>query len=71
MTADANRRQSDPLIVAIDPVAIVVVRARETDHLPRRQVLVAAIDRIGKKTGLSVLEDLLEESLGVETVKLE
>ena len=51
---DADRRQRDALIVPVDPVAIVVMRARKTDHLPRRHVLVAAIDRVGKKAILRV-----------------
>ena len=53
----------DALIVPVDPVAIIVMRAGKADHLPRRHVLVAAIDRVGEKAVLGVLEDELEEIL--------
>src|ERR1700733_7785536 len=71
MIADADRRQRNALVMAIDPVAIIVMRARKADHLPRHHVPVAAIDRIGEKTGLSVGENELEEFLAIDAVKLE
>src|ERR1700742_4910999 len=66
MIVDADGRQRDPLVMAIDPVAIIVMRPRKADHLPGGHVFVTAIDRIGKKTALRVLEDLAEELLAVE-----
>src|SRR5215469_7749153 len=71
MHADTDRRQSDTLIVAIDPVTIVVMRARESDHLPGRQVPVPAIDRIGKSAVLRIFENELEELLAVSVFQLE
>ena len=71
MIGDADRRQRNALVMLVDPVAIIVMRAGKADHLPRRHVLVAAIDRIGEKAGLRVLEDQLEEILAVGAVELE
>src|ERR1051326_4076736 len=71
MHGNGDRRQRDPLIMTVDPVAVVVMRAGETDHLPRRHVPVAAVDRIGQKTVLRVFEDQLEEFLGLDAVELE
>ena len=63
MLADADGRQRLRLVVAVDPVAVVVVRAGKSDHLPGRHVAVAAIDRVGEETLLRILEDLGEEVL--------
>src|ERR1700756_2043572 len=52
MIVDADNRQSDALVVTVDPIAIIVMRARKSDHLPGGQIFVAAVDRIGKKTVL-------------------
>src|SRR2546423_15216452 len=52
------------LVVAVDPVAIVVTGAGEADHLPRRHVAVSAIDRICEKSLPRILEDLSEEASG-------
>src|ERR1700730_16906938 len=71
MAVDADDRQGDALVMTIDPVAVIVMRTREANHLPRRQVFVAAVDRIGEKAALRVLEDLGEKRLAVEAVKLE
>src|SRR5579863_3707205 len=45
--------------------------AGESDHLPRRHVSVAAIDRIGQKAVLGVFQDELEEFLAVGSGELE
>src|ERR1051326_7811157 len=71
MHGNGDRRQRDPLIMTVDPVAVVVMRAGETDHLPRRHVPVAAVDRIGQKTVLRVFEDQVEEFLGLDAFELE
>src|SRR5277367_6846110 len=71
MIADADGWQRNALVMAIDPVAIIVMRARKADHFPRHHVPVAAIDRIGEKTGLSVGENELEEFLAIDAFKLE
>src|SRR5690242_4354690 len=46
---DADRRQREALVVALDPVAIVVAGARKPQHLPADHVAVAAIERIGEE----------------------
>src|SRR6185312_1501847 len=71
MGGDGDRRQRDALIVTIDPFAIVVMRAGKADHLPRRHVPVAAVDRVGQKAVLRVFEDQLEEVLGLDAAELE
>ena len=63
MSADADNRQGDAFVVTIDPVAVIVMCARKSNHLPRRQIFVAAIDRIGKKAISRVGEDLDKNSL--------
>ena len=71
MSADADNRQGDAFVVTIDPVAVIVMCARKSNHLPRRQIFVAAIDRIGKKAISRVGEDLDEELFAIDAVKLE
>src|SRR5579864_7135560 len=71
MIGDAHRRQGDTLVMPVDPVAIIVMRAGKADHLPRRHVSVAAIDRVGEKAVPGVFEDELEELLAVRAVELE
>src|SRR3984957_16483354 len=71
LIVDADRWQRNALVMAIDPVAIIVMRARKADHFPRHHVPVAAIDRIGEKTGLRVGENEFEEGLAVDAVKFE
>ena len=58
-------------IMTVDPVAIVVVRAWKTDHLPRGHVFVAAVDRVGEEAVPRVREDEREEALAVEAIELE
>src|SRR5947209_7090465 len=67
---DAHRRQRKPLVVAVDPIQIVVSGARKADHLPRRHVAVAAVDRIGEEAHLHVLDGLLHEGLAVGAIQL-
>src|ERR1700761_1185830 len=71
MIGDADRRQWDALVMLVDPVAIIVMRAGKADHLPRHHILVAAIDRIGEEPRLRVGEDQLEEILTIGAIELE
>ena len=71
MRADADDRQSDALVVTIDPVAVIVMCAREANHLPGGHVFVAAIDRIGQKAVFRVRQYLTKKRLGVEALELE
>src|ERR1700751_5430256 len=57
--------------MTIDPVAVIVMGAWKSNHLPRRKIFVTAIDWIGKKAVLRVGEDLDEELFAVDAVKLE
>ena len=68
---DADGRMGIALVVTADPVAVIVTGAREADHLPRAHVAIAAVDRIGEKSLLHVLEQALEERLAVDAVELE
>src|ERR1700730_14112171 len=52
--------------MALDPVEIIVARAGVADHLPADHVAVAAIQRIGKKSFLHVLNDEHEEGFAVD-----
>src|SRR5690348_7018430 len=71
MAGDADRRQCHALVVTLDPLAIIVVRAGKADHLPADHVLVAAIDRIGEESVLGVLEQRLEEVVAIRALELE
>src|ERR1700692_2475568 len=71
MIRHADHRQCHALVMTINPVAIIIMCAWKADHFPRHQVPVAAVDWIGKKTGLGVGENELEESLTVEAVELQ
>jgi hypothetical protein len=42
--------------VTLNPIAIIITRARKADQLPARHVTVAAVDRIGKKAFLCVAQ---------------
>src|ERR1700756_3469989 len=57
--------------MTIDPVAVIVMGAWKSNHLPRREIFVTAIDWIGKKAVLRVGEDLDEELFAVDAVKPE
>src|SRR3569623_872852 len=61
----SNGRQWKALVVAVDPIEIIVAGARKADHLPRHQITVAPVERIGKETGLNVFKHKLEERLAV------
>jgi len=71
MIRHADHRQCHALVMTIYPLAIIIMCAWKADHFPRHQVPVAAIDRIGKKAGLGVGENELEESLAVDAVELQ
>jgi hypothetical protein len=47
--------------VTLDPVPIVVACARKSDQPPSRHVTIAAIDGIGEKSLLRVLQEQREE----------
>ena len=64
-------RQRKALVVAVDPVEIVVAGAGEADHFPRHHVAVAAVDRVGEEAHLDVLDGLLEERLAVGAFELD
>jgi hypothetical protein len=49
MRTDTDNGQRHTLVVTIDPVAVIVVRTGKSNHLPGRQIFVAAVNRIGKK----------------------
>src|SRR5579859_1558278 len=67
---DADRRQREALVVAVDPVAIVVAGAGKAHHLPADHVAIAAIDRIGEEALARVVQQLLEESFRAGAVEL-
>src|SRR5262249_19757497 len=71
MARDPDWRKGEALVVPLDPVPVVVAGARKADHLPARQVLVSAVDRVGEETVLRVLEDELEELGPVGAFELE
>src|SRR5579872_1552126 len=71
MMVNAARLERNALIVMVDPVAIIVMRAREADHLPRGQILVAAVDWVGQKAAARVLQDAVEELFAVGAVELQ
>ena len=60
---DADGRKRIALVMAVDPVAIIVARAWKADHAPGAHVAIAAVDRIGEKTLLRVLQQQFEERL--------
>src|SRR4051794_36591074 len=64
----ADRRQRKGLVVAVHPVEIVVASAWIADHFPGDHVAIAAIDRVGEKTHLHILDGLFEEPLAVDAV---
>src|SRR5258708_11152902 len=62
--ADADGRQGIALVVAIDPVAVVVLGAGEADHLPPDHAAIAAVDGIGEESLAGGVQHLLEEPGG-------
>ena len=71
MAGDADCRQRNAFIVTVDPVAIIIVRPRESDHLPRGHIFVAAVNRVGEEAVPGVRENEREEALAVEAIELE
>src|SRR3569623_585514 len=65
---EADRRQREALVVAVDPVPIVVAGAGESDQLPLVHVAVAAVNRIGKKAQLDVFDGLRDEHHAVGAI---
>src|SRR3569623_1508438 len=68
---DRHRAVRIRLIVLADVVAVVVTRARKTDHIPRHHVAIAAIDRIGEEALHGVLQHEIEEHLAVDLAELD
>src|SRR5580658_2538699 len=64
---ETNRRVWHALSMARHPFFVVVVGARETDHLPGAHVFVAAVNWIGEVALLGVLEEHAEEGFAVDT----
>src|SRR4051812_37545041 len=60
-SGDADGRVGIALIVAPDPIAVVIPRARKADHLPCSHFMVATVDRIREESLLHILQHLLEE----------
>src|SRR5271168_2239373 len=65
---EADSRVGDPLSVASHPFLVVVVGAREADHLPGSHIFVASINRIGKITFLGVLQEHCKEGFTVDPI---
>src|SRR5665213_2466215 len=59
------------LIVSFDPIAIVVMRPGESDHLPPAHVPIAAVDRIGEKSALHILQQGVKKSLAIDALELD
>ena len=55
--------------MAADPVPIVIAGTRETDQFPSRHVAVAAIDWIGEKAFLSILQEQREEARALDVLE--
>src|ERR1700722_4015972 len=62
----ADSRVGDALSVASHPFLVIVVRAREADHLPGAHILIAAINRIGKIPLFGVLQEHGKEGFAVD-----
>src|SRR5262249_886828 len=71
MMLDRGWLDRNRLIVTLHPVAVVVVSARKSDHLPRRHVFVAAINRISKEADLRIIENEIEETLSAFLIELD
>src|SRR6185312_9916247 len=59
------------LIMLLHVGPVVVTRARKADQLPTDHVAVAAVDRIAEKAFDSVLQQHLEERLGLDSIELD
>src|SRR5580704_822334 len=64
---ESDRGKGHRLAVAGYPIFVVIVGARETDHLPCTHILVAAVDWIGEITFLGILQKHGEERFGVDS----
>ena len=71
MIVDPTTGNVTRCIVTLDPVAIVVMRAGESHQFPCRHVLIAAVDRIGKKALLGILEDWVKNAAALDVLELE
>src|ERR1700683_2057712 len=70
-TSHADRRQRKALVVAIDPVQVVVTGSGVADHFPCDHVAIAAVDWVGEKAHLKVFDDFGEKRLSVGAVELQ
>src|SRR5580698_9156700 len=68
-SGDADGWKRKTLIVTVNPIEIIVTGAGISDHLPGDHVAIAAVDWIGEKTHLYVLDDLHEKILSVDAVE--
>src|SRR5271163_3245619 len=64
---ESDRGKGHRLAVASHPILVVIVRARESDHLPCGHILVAAVDWIGEIAFLGILQKHGEERFGVDS----
>src|SRR5581483_3027413 len=67
--ADADGRIRVALVVPAYPVAIVIARSGEADHLPGAHVAVGAVDGIGEESRLRILQQQLEELLAIDVLE--
>src|ERR1700693_94954 len=65
---EADRGVRHALSVAGHPFLVIVVGARETNHLPPTPVFVAAVDRVGEVALLGVLPEHGEEGFLVDAI---
>src|SRR5208337_5373500 len=71
LALDAHGRVGVAFIMAGNPVAVVVARAWEANHLPAGHVAIAAIDGIGEEAFPCILHDVLEECFAVLIAQLD
>src|SRR5580658_10623276 len=65
---EADSRVGNALSVASHPFLVIVMGAREADHLPGTHIFVAPINRIGKITFLGVLQEHRKEGFAVDPI---
>src|SRR5580700_10757144 len=65
---EADGRIGDGLSMVSHPFLIIVVGAREADHLPCAHISIAAINRIGEITFLGVLQEHGKEGFTVDAI---
>src|SRR5258708_26598797 len=69
---ESDRGKGHPLAVTSDPILVVIVGPRETNHFPRAHSLVAAVYRIGEIAFLGVFHKHGKQRFGLDSaVKLD